>query len=84
MMDMAFAALRGGGEFDFAGTDLPRRMQAEGMALAEAGFVPPPLPVEILHLQRKFAGMFLIGAKLRARVPVGELLEAHLHGPAGA
>lgn len=84
MMDMAFGELRGRGDFDFAGTDLPRRMRAEGMALAEAGFVPPPLPVEILHLQRKFGGMFLLAAKLRARVAVRELLEAHLHGPVGS
>jgi len=63
---------------DFGATDLPRRMQAEGMALAEDGFVPPPLPIDALFLQRKFGGMFLLAAKLKVRVPVADLIERHL------
>ena len=75
MADMVFAELRRGGTFDFAATDLPRRLQAEGIALAEDGLVPPALPMELLHLQRKFAGMFLLAARLRARVPLRQMLE---------
>lgn len=78
MMGMVFAALRRPEPFDFAATDLPRRMQAEGLALAEAGFVPPPVPIDVLYLQRKFAGMFLLGARLGARVTLTERLWGHV------
>ena len=78
MMGTVFDALRAPGPFDFAGTDLPRRLQAEGEALARSGFVPPPVPIDVLYLQRKFAGMFLLASRLRARVDVARLFAAHL------
>ncbi|SLN64668.1 ABC1 kinase family protein [Roseisalinus antarcticus] len=78
MMGLAFDALRGAEDFDFAGTDLPRRMQEEGMVLAEEGFVPPTLPVDVLYLQRKIGGIFLLAARLGASLPVAEMLKAHL------
>ena len=82
MADVVCAALRADGPFDFAGSDLPRRMQAEAIALAEDGVVPPPLPMEILHVQRKVAGMFLLALRLRARVPLRDMLERYLGGAA--
>ncbi|WP_299628450.1 AarF/ABC1/UbiB kinase family protein [uncultured Tateyamaria sp.] len=78
MMEMGFADLRGAPTYDFAATDVPRQMQVKGMALAEDGFVPPPLPIDVLFLQRKFGGVFLLAAKLRARVPVAEMLQSYL------
>lgn len=80
MMETAFAALTQAPEFDFAATDLPKRMQAEGMALAEEGFVPPPVPMDVLFIQRKLGGMFLLATRLGARVALRDLLEAHLSG----
>lgn len=68
MMGMAFAALRRDGPFDFTDKTLPRAMQNAGMALAEDGFVPPPLPIDVLLLQRKFGGMFLLASQLGAQV----------------
>ena len=50
-------------------------MQAMGMALAESGFVPPPLPIDILLVQRKLGGMFLLAKRLGARVDAAALLE---------
>jgi hypothetical protein len=64
--------------FDFAATDLSQRLQAQGIVLAESGFVPPPLPIDVLYLQRKFGGMFLLAARLGARVDVAGLLQRHL------
>ena len=64
--------------FDFATNDLSQRIQEAGTALAEDGFVPPQVPMDVLYLQRKFGGIFLLGAKLSARVPVTALLEKHL------
>ena len=75
MMDIVFAPLRSDTPFDMADSVMPRRMQEEGRALAAAGFIPPPLPIDALFLQRKFGGIFLLCAKLRATVAVRELLE---------
>jgi len=78
MMQMVFDALNEGEVYDFARTDLSRAMQVEGMALAEEGFLPPPLPIDALYLQRKFAGMFLLAARLGAKVRVRALLARYL------
>lgn len=78
MMRMAFAALRQEETFDFTQTELTRRMQREGMALAEEGFIPPPLPIDVLLLQRKLGGVFLLSARLGAKVDVIGLLEEYL------
>ena len=77
LVHMAFEGLRVP-MFDFADTTLTREMQVKGEALARDGFVPPVLPMEVLYLQRKFAGMFLLGARLRAKLPVADMLRAHL------
>jgi len=74
MMETVFGALTRTEDFDFADPALSRRMQAQGMALADDGFVPPPLPMDALFLQRKFAGMFLLAARLRAHVPVAQMI----------
>ncbi|MEM9797879.1 MAG: AarF/ABC1/UbiB kinase family protein [Pseudomonadota bacterium] len=79
MMEMVFAPMRDG-PYDFGDPGLMRRLQAEGIALGESGFVPPPLPIDALFLQRKIAGLFLIASRLRARVPVAQLLAPHLDG----
>lgn len=75
MIETVFAAIRAAPNFDFADTDLSRRLQAEGMALAGDGFVPPPLPMDVLYLQRKFGGLFLLANRLKARVPVAALID---------
>jgi hypothetical protein len=35
------------------------------------------LPIDVLLLQRKFGGVFLLAARLRARVDVMALLDRH-------
>ncbi len=75
MMRVAFDALRHSERYDFADTSLSRRMQAEGVALADEGFIPPPLPIDVLLLQRKLGGIFLLAARLGARVEVRALFE---------
>ncbi|MBM1221309.1 AarF/ABC1/UbiB kinase family protein [Ponticoccus sp. SC2-23] len=78
MIETVFEALDAPGEFDFTDTTLSRRMQSEGMALAEAGYVPPLLPMDVLYLQRKFGGIFLLGSRLGARLPLRQMLDRHL------
>lgn len=75
MMEAVFAALSAGQRYDFADTGLSLQLQRDGLALAKSGFVPPPLPMDALFLQRKFAGMFLLAARLKARVDVQSLIK---------
>jgi predicted unusual protein kinase regulating ubiquinone biosynthesis (AarF/ABC1/UbiB family) len=77
MMQLAFVGLRVP-VFDFADTTLTRQIQRMGEALARDGFVPPAVPMEVLYLQRKFGGMFLLGARLGARLPVADMLAPYL------
>jgi hypothetical protein len=64
--------------FDFTEITLTRQIQKLGEALARDGFVPPAVPMEVLYLQRKFGGMFLLGARLGARLPVADMLAPYL------
>lgn len=77
MMRDVFAALQAP-RIDFADQTLSRRLQRQGIALAEDGFIPPPLPIDVLLLQRKFGGIFLLAARLGARVDVMALLRPYL------
>lgn len=78
MIRLAFGALRDSTEFEFAATDLSQQMQTEGMALAQEGFVPPPLPIDVLLLQRKLGGVFLLCGRLNAKVDLSTLWDAYL------
>ena len=72
------------GNYDFGASDLPERLRKAALELAfEAGHRRPP-PVETLFLQRKFAGTFLLCARLRARIPLRALTEESLASVAAA
>lgn len=78
MMSLVFSAMHDTPVFDFARTDLSQALQREGVNLAEQGFIPPPLPMEVLLIQRKFGGVFLLAARLKAKVDVLSLFEKYL------
>jgi len=78
MIATVFDAIRDGREFDFTDRTLSRSLNAEGAALAEAGYTPPEVPIDVLYLQRKFGGMFLLGARLGAELPVANLIRPYL------
>jgi predicted unusual protein kinase regulating ubiquinone biosynthesis (AarF/ABC1/UbiB family) len=78
MIRLVFTALRENRPFDFAHNDLSAEMQIKGNVLAESGFVPPPVPIDVLLLQRKFGGMFLLAKRLGARVDVVAKLEEYV------
>ena len=85
MVELVFDTLRQSDTLDLATSDLPARLQAQGEALARAGFVPTePVPLDLLFVQRKVAGMFLLAARLGASVPVHDLLAPHLDTPEAA
>ncbi len=70
--------LRTPGPYDFAASDLPGRVQRLGLDLTfRRGFLRAP-PPETLSLQRKLGGMFLVAARLRARVDVQALAREFL------
>jgi predicted unusual protein kinase regulating ubiquinone biosynthesis (AarF/ABC1/UbiB family) len=75
MIRLVFKALRDQDLVDFSDKNLSQLLQAEGMVLAETGFVPPPLPFDILLLQRKFGGVFLLAARLGAKVNVAAMMD---------
>jgi predicted unusual protein kinase regulating ubiquinone biosynthesis (AarF/ABC1/UbiB family) len=68
MFDLACAPLRQSDPFDFGTTDLVARLRDAGLALGgEREFWHVP-PAELLFLHRKIGGMFLLAARLNARV----------------
>jgi predicted unusual protein kinase regulating ubiquinone biosynthesis (AarF/ABC1/UbiB family) len=79
LMRLAFEALRVD-VFDFTNAKLTQDMQHGGEALARDGFIPPVVPMDVLYLQRKFGGMFLLGARLRAKLPVAQIMAPYLEG----
>ncbi len=71
---MATEPLRFDGEYDFARSDLGRRLSDAGMELSlEQGYWHTP-PADALFLHRKLGGMFLLAARLRAKVNIRQLL----------
>ena len=78
MMALVFTAMKDTSPFDFARTELSQRMQREGMELADSGFIPPPVPIDVLLIQRKFGGVFLLASKLEARVDVAGLFARYI------
>ena len=77
MFDVAMQPLRMDAEFDFGTTDLATQLRDMGMDLGTSRDFWHIPPIDALFLQRKFAGTYLLAAKLRARVNVRQLLETH-------
>ena len=76
MISSVFSVILKDGSINFSNLDLPQRLQIEGLALLEDGFLPPILPINILLIQRKFAGIFLLAMKLSANVNIRKILQA--------
>lgn len=78
MAHSALEPLRAGGLFDFADPTFVQRMRRMGQALGEDRSFATIPPMDVLFIQRKVAGMYLLGARLRARVPVADLFAPYL------
>lgn len=73
LFEMACEPLCYQGPYDFAASTLPKRMHDKGMALAlDCDFWHTP-PIDALFLHRKLAGIYLLAARLQARVNIGEI-----------
>jgi len=76
MMQMALEPLRHDGDFDFGTTDMVQRLHQAGMALGlDRDFWHIP-PVDTLFLHRKLGGLYLLAARLKARLNVRQLVKA--------
>ncbi len=77
MFHIAMGPLRQDGPFDFGRSDLLARLRDMGLAIGndrELAHVPPPAT---LFLHRKIGGMYLMATKLRARIALRPMVEAH-------
>ncbi len=77
MFTTAMAPLRQTTPFDFGRSDLLERLRDMGLVLGndrELAHVPP---AATLFLHRKIGGMYLMAAKLRARVALRSMVETH-------
>lgn len=75
MVDTALEPFRLAGVYDFGRSDIAQRLHAAGMDLAlgrDFWHIPP---VDTLFLHRKLGGMYLLAARLKARVDVRQLAE---------
>lgn len=81
---LACEPLRHHGGYDFAHTDLARRIHDIGMELSTQRDSWHTPPADAVFLHRKVAGLFLLAARLRACVDVGRLAARWLQAaPAG-
>lgn len=74
LIETAAEPARGTGPFDFSTGDLSERLSEQVLALRieqRFGRLPPP---DVLYLHRKLGGLYLLCKRLRARVPVSELM----------
>ena len=78
LFEMALEPLSFDGAFDFGTTDMSSRLRTAGMALGlERDFWHIP-PIDTLFLHRKLGGLFLLAARLKARVNVRQLALPYL------
>ena len=78
MMRMAGEPLRQAGAYDFGASDLFARGFEQGRAqFFGDGYARTP-PPDLLFLQRKFAGTFMLCARLRARVDLSSIFAGEL------
>lgn len=77
MFDTATAPLRQATPFDFGRADLVERLRDMGLAMGSERDLTHIPPAETLFLHRKIGGIYLLAAKLRARVALRPMLERY-------
>ena len=78
MIDVILAEMHKPGPFDFGDRAFVSVLRDEGMVMAQDRATWHIPPVEMLFVQRKISGTALLGARLKARVDVRELLRPYL------
>lgn len=77
MIPFVFGAIRRDRFFRFGAESLMREIRSMGMELAlDRSFTEVP-PIDVIYLQRKAVGLFLLGRRLRASIPLRDILCEH-------
>jgi len=72
-----FKELKQNQVFDFSTDQVLDKIREDGMELArDPNFHEIP-PIEFIYLQRKVAGIYLLGRRLKARVPILKILDEY-------
>lgn len=79
LFHMACEPLQHEGEYDFARSDLAKRITLAGRELSLKKDYWHTPPVDALFLHRKFAGLYLIAAKLHAKINIKDLIHPYLN-----
>ncbi|HQR72357.1 MAG TPA: AarF/ABC1/UbiB kinase family protein [Burkholderiaceae bacterium] len=83
VIELVCEPLRAAGVYDYGASDLPKRARELGLDLAfKRGLLRMP-PSDTMFLHRKLIGIFLLLARLGARVPTQRIVRPYL-GPDGA
>ena len=77
MFEAAMAPLRQETPFDFGQSDLLERLRDMGLAIGQDRDLAHVPPAATLFLHRKIGGMYLMAAKLKARVALRPLVAAY-------
>ena len=77
MFTVAMAPVRQDAPFDFGQSDLLERLRDMGLAIGNDRTLSHVPPAATLFLHRKIGGMYLMAAKLRARVALRPMVEAY-------
>jgi len=78
VLELVCEPLRTRGAYDYAESDLPRRARELGIDLAfKQGLLRMP-PSDTIFLHRKLVGVYLLLARLRARVPTSRIVRPFL------
>jgi predicted unusual protein kinase regulating ubiquinone biosynthesis (AarF/ABC1/UbiB family) len=82
VVELVCEPLRAVGSYDYGASDLPRRARELGVDLAfKRGLLRMP-PSDTMFLHRKLVGVFLLLARLGARVPTNKIIRPFLQsGP---
>ncbi|MDQ2043417.1 AarF/ABC1/UbiB kinase family protein [Pseudoalteromonas sp. 20-92] len=75
---MACEPLRANGEFDFKNSELALNIKNAGLALSAQSQQWHTPPVDALFIHRKLAGLYLIAARLGAKIDVKTLFKHYL------
>jgi predicted unusual protein kinase regulating ubiquinone biosynthesis (AarF/ABC1/UbiB family) len=78
VLELVCEPLRTKGRYDYGGSDLPKRARELGIDLAfKRGLLRMP-PSDTMFLHRKLVGVYLLLARLGARVATGRILQPYL------
>lgn len=78
LFELACEPLREAGAYDFGSSDLPRRVREAGMQLSTDKDLWHTPPADALFLHRKIGGLYLLAARLKARVSLQALAQPYL------